>query len=100
MAVESWNARQYAGDTRGYTGVSWTPEESAAAHHAAAGLPEEWETVRAMTLRVGDVLPVGELTELKYFGTVGVSFTAGGQSFHRGPDALVDRRVIRPDGVR
>ena len=39
MAVESWNARQYAGDTRGYTGVSWTPEESAAAHRAAAGLP-------------------------------------------------------------
>jgi hypothetical protein len=39
MAIESWNAWQYGGDTRGYTGVSWTPEESAAAHRAAAGLP-------------------------------------------------------------
>lgn len=58
-----------------------------------------WETVRAATLRIGDVTPAGPITAIDYYGDLRrISITIAGQTYSRGFDEQVDRELVDNGG--
>ncbi|WP_143229787.1 hypothetical protein [Actinophytocola xanthii] len=71
-------------------GAPMTNNKSAPCHDR-----EEWEEIRVMVAKAGDVTPAGPIESVEYFGTIGVVLTINGEDYHRGIDAVISRKVRR-----